>query len=120
MARNRQSAKQAGAKFERVVADHLAERYDDRIDRRVKTGAADKGDIANLRTRDGRRLVVECKDWGGQIKAAEAMAEVEVETENDAALAGVAVIKRKGVSDPGKQWVLTTVEHLLWILKGER
>lgn len=120
MARNRASAKAAGSRFERQVADHLATEYDDRIDRRVKTGAADKGDIAGLRTRDGRRVVVECKDWGGQIKAAEVMAEVDTETENDEALAGVAVIKRKGVTDPSKQWVLTTVEHLLWLLKGER
>lgn len=48
MPRNRQSAKQAGARFERLLADHLAQVFDTRIDRRVKTGARDKEDITGL------------------------------------------------------------------------
>ena len=118
--RNRASAKAAGAKFERTTADWMAEHIDDRIDRRVKTGAKDKGDIAGVRHPvTGARIVVECKDWGGVIKAAEAMGEVEVETVNDNAVAGYAVIKRKGIADPGKQWVLTTVEHMARLIEGK-
>jgi len=38
MPRTRSSAKAAGARFERQIADHLAQVLaDDRIDRRVKT-----------------------------------------------------------------------------------
>ena len=37
-------------------ADGFAATLDDRIDRRVKTGSEDKGDIANVRLPDGRRV----------------------------------------------------------------
>ena len=48
MTRNRQSAKQAGARFERLLADYLAQVFDTRIDRQAKTGAKDKEDITGL------------------------------------------------------------------------
>lgn len=58
MARSRASARAAGTRFERQIADYLADALDDdRIDRRVKTG----GDISGLRIH-GQRLVAECKD----------------------------------------------------------
>lgn len=120
MGRTRASAKSAGSTFERLIADYLAAKVDDRIDRRVKTGAADKGDIANVRLLGGQRVVIECKDYGGQLKAAEWTGEAEVERINDGAVAGVVVAKRRGVSDPGKQWVLLTVDDLIGLLKGER
>ena len=60
MARTRSSAKAAGAKFERDTADYLAAHVDDRVDRRVKTGAKDRGDIGGLRG-IGERGVGECK-----------------------------------------------------------
>ena len=67
MSRTRASAKSAGASFERLVADYLAhELEDDHIDRRVKMGANDRGDIASLRTIRGARVVVEVKNYGGQ------------------------------------------------------
>jgi hypothetical protein len=45
MARNRQSAKSAGSRFERSIADALAAALDDdRIDRRARTGGKDRGD----------------------------------------------------------------------------
>ena len=62
MARTRKSAKAAGARFERLVADYLAaELADDRIDRAPKAGAKDKGDIANVRMGE-HKIVIECKD----------------------------------------------------------
>jgi hypothetical protein len=82
MTRSRASAKAAGARFERVIADHLAEVVDDRIDRRVKTGAADKGDIGGLRVH-GQRVVLELKDYGGQLKAGSWLGEAETERVND-------------------------------------
>lgn len=63
--RSRASAKQAGAKFERLIADYLAKRWDDRIDRKVRTGSKDTGDIANFRTTDDKRITVECKNERG-------------------------------------------------------
>lgn len=119
MTRSRASAKKAGSEFERLIADHLAAVVDDRIDRRVKTGAADKGDIAGLRVH-GQRVVLELKDYGGQLKAGEWLGEAETERVNDQALAGVVVAKRRGTRDPGSQIVLMTVDDLTALLTGSR
>ena len=119
MARSRASAKKAGSDFERKMADCLALWVDDRIDRKVKTGALDKGDIANLRAH-GQKVTVECKDYGGQIKAAEWAAEGAVERENDKALAWVVLAKRRGTTDPLKQWVLMEVGELIALINGNR
>ena len=63
MTRNRSSAKAAGSRFERSIADGLAQALnDDRIDRRVKTGAKDRGDIGGVRIH-GQRLVIEAKEF---------------------------------------------------------
>lgn len=119
MTRSRATAKQAGASFERSIADDLAAKVDDRIDRRVKTGAADKGDIAGLRVH-GRRVVLECKDYGGRILAAEWLREAETERANDGALAGVVVAKRRGTRAPGQQYVLMTIDNLVALINGDR
>ena len=109
MTRSRQSAKQAGSGFERLIADDLATDVDDRIDRRVKTGAADRGDIANVRTVDGRRIVLECKDYGGRYHVSEWLREAETERINDNAAAGVVVAKRRGTRNPDDQVVFMTL-----------
>lgn len=119
MTRTRASAKKAGATFERAVADHLATALnDDRIDRRVKTGAKDRGDIAGLRHM-GQRLVVEVKnvtrtDLSGWVR------EAELERGNDDALAGVVVHKRHGVGALGDQYVTMRLDGLVALLTGER
>lgn len=116
--RTRTSAKAAGARFERLVADYLAEHVDDRIDRRVKSGAKDRGDIAGLRHM-GERVVVECKDvtrWS----PATWLAEADIERGNDDALVGLVVAKRRGIADPGQQLVMLTLADLIALLTGER
>lgn len=118
MARNHQSAKKAGTQFERTIADYLAEHLDDRIDRRVKTGARDCGDIAGVRVH-GQRVVIECKNTA-RINLAGWAAEAAAEAANDGAIAGLVVHKRHGVSDPGKQWVTLTVADLVALLGGDR
>lgn len=119
--RSRATAKAAGARFERLVADGLAEALEDtRIDRKVKTGSKDKGDVANVFTPQGGRVVIECKDRGGQFYAAEWVAEAEAERINDNALAGVVIAKRKGVTDPMQQYVVMTVSELVALLRGDR
>lgn len=121
MSRSRASAKAAGARFERSVADHLAAALGSEwIDRRVTTGAQDRGDIGGVRTRDGRRVVVECKDYGGQIKAGPWVDEAHIEMGNDDAAVGVVVAKRRGTTDPGAQFVLCTVNDLLALLGAPR
>lgn len=119
MTRTRRSAKAAGARHERIVADYLRDRYDDRVDRRVKTGSKDRGDIEGLRTRDGRRLVLEVKNTA-RVDLAGWARELEAEIENDGALTGATVHKRHGVADPAKQWVTLTLEQFVWLLRGER
>ena len=119
MSRSRGSARAAGSRTERVVADYLAQELrDDRIDRRVKRGSSDRGDIGGLRIH-GQRLVAEVKDvaktdlpgWTN---------EAHIEAGNDDALTGVVIAKRRGTTEPGKYWVFMTVDDLLALLTGER
>lgn len=117
MARSHTSAKKAGAAFERQIADHLAQELDDRIDRRVKTGARDRGDIGGVRTPDGRRVVIECKDHGGRLQPAQWVKEAHIEATNDGTDIGLVIAKRRGTTNPADQWVITTVEDLTRLLK---
>lgn len=119
MARSRASARQAGSRFERQVADHLAAAVDDRIDRRVKTGSADKGDIGGVRSAHGHRVVIECKDVA-VLNLAGWVREAEVERANDSAVAGVVAHKRRGTALIGAQYVTMTVDDLCALLTGVR
>lgn len=116
MSRSRASAKKAGSSFERVVADYLNENWDDRIDRRVKTGSADKGDIANLRI-NTRRIVIECKNET-KYDFNNAVNEARTECDNDGALVGFAVVKRHGKADPGEQFLVATLGDFVNFLRG--
>lgn len=118
MTRNRSSARKAGTAFERSIADCLATHVDDRIDRRVKTGAKDRGDIAGIRIH-GQRVVVECKN-ASRLALAEWMREAEDERGNDEALCGLIVHKRHGKGDPLDQWCTFTVRELVALLRGQR
>ena len=117
MPRSRRSAKKAGAAFERLVADYLAGVLDDRIDRRVKTGAADKGDIGGVRDSYGRRVVVECKD-SSRMELPAWTREAHSEAANDGAVVGVVVHKRRGTRNPAEQWVTCTLADLVALVKG--
>lgn len=52
----------AGTRFERLVADYLAGRLGADIDRQVKTGSKDTGDIRGV-SMAGRGIAIECKDY---------------------------------------------------------
>ena len=116
MARNRNSAKQAGARFERIIADFLRDDLDDHIDRRIKTGAKDCGDIANVRDSHNRRIVIEAKDYGGKLNLPQWTKEAHQEAENDGAHVGLVIAKRRGTTDPADQWVAMTVNDLIQLL----
>lgn len=119
MARSRASARAAGSRTERAVADYLAQALDDdRIDRRPRNGSKDRGDIGGLRIH-GKRLVVECKDCARQDLPGW-ISEAHIEAGNDDALVGVVVAKRRGTTDPGRWWVHCTLDDLLALITGER
>jgi hypothetical protein len=119
MSRSRASAKAAGTSFETLVATYLATTFDDRIERRRLAGANDRGDIAGMRVAN-QRVVVECKNYGGQLQVGSWLNEAEVERVNDQALAGLVVAKRRGTTRPGDQIVFLTLENLIALLNGRR
>lgn len=120
MTRSRASAKAAGSRFERQIADRLKSKVSKFIDRKVKTGALDRGDIANVYTLNDKRVVVEVKDYGGRILMGPWMAEAHEEMANDGADAAVVVAKRRGTTKPGEQWVLMTMDDFVVLLGADR
>lgn len=118
LGRSRASAKQAGSRFERDIADALARTVDDRIDRRAKTGSRDKGDIGGVRVH-GQRVVIECKDVS-VLSLGTWVGEAEAERVNDEALAGIVAHKRRGKGDPLDQYVTMTLRDLVALLTGDR
>lgn len=104
--------------METAVAGFLATVLeDDRIERRRLSGAKDRGDIAGLRFM-GDRIVVEVKDYGGQVRITEWLREAEVERGNDDAAAGVVVFKIRGVpyTRPEDQGVAMTLGTFAYFL----
>jgi hypothetical protein len=119
MTRNHASARAAGTRFERIIADYLATILDDdRIDRRPKAGAKDRGDIGGLRIH-GQRIVVECKDTARMSLPAWTK-EAHIEAGNDDALVGVVISKRQGVGDPARQWVHMELRDLVSLITGQQ
>jgi len=117
--RSRATAKAAGSSFETLVASGLADMLDDdRIERRTKNGRLDRGDITGVKTIRGGRVVLEVKDYGGQIHATEWLREAAVETANDDAAISAVVIKKRGTRVPGEQMVLMSLADFACLLQG--
>ena len=117
MPRSRKSAKDAGARFERQIADYLAEALDDeRIDRMVRRGADDRGDIMGVRIHQ-KRIAIECKNVT-RMNLPEWVGEAHREAGNGDALCGLVVSKRHGVGDPGSQWVICELRDLVALITG--
>jgi hypothetical protein len=115
MTRSRASAKAAGSTFERIIADWLAIYVSDVIDRRVKTGSADKGDIGGIRIKT-HRVVMECKNHA-RLNLAGWYAEATLEKQNDDAALGVICHKRHGNAKPQDQWVTMTLVDFAWLIR---
>lgn len=119
MPRNRQSAKKAGTAFENLIASGLRDALaDSGIQRAPRWGAVDKGDIVNVRFH-GQQIVIQTKDVArldlpGWTNAA------KVQQANAGALAGIVIHKRRGTTDPMRQWVTCTVAELVALITGER
>lgn len=115
MSRNRKSAKAAGSRFQRSIADGLAEALNDRnIQVAPLWGAKDKGDIVNVRI-DGHDLVIQTKDVA-RLSLPHGVGGAKVQAVNAQALAGLFVHKRVGTTDPMKQWVSCTVAELVALI----
>ncbi|MBF6254433.1 hypothetical protein IU414_06460 [Nocardia farcinica] len=118
MTRSRASAKAAGTRFETSIARALAAALDDdRIERRAKSGARDRGDIGGVRVH-GQRVVLELKDCARQDLPGW-VREAHEEAGNDGALVGVVIAKRRGVADPMRQWVHMELRDLVALLTGQ-
>jgi hypothetical protein len=123
MVRNRASAKKAGSAFETLVAEYLAMKLADiRIERRVKSGAKDRGDIAGVKTVAGGHVVVEAKNQARD-GLPQWIKEAEIERKNDdavtgATVAGVVAHKKHGSAKPGEQYVTMTLETFTVLLRG--
>lgn len=111
MSRTRRSAKAAGAKFEKDVADYLEG------ERRRLAGSKDTGDIAGVPL-GGRQLVIECKNTA-QMKLAQWWSEADAERGNvkdTEPVHAVVAHKRHGKGAPEDQWVTLTLGELRDIL----
>lgn len=115
MGRNLKSAKAAGSRFERLIADHLNDRlYGLNVDRQVKTGVRDSGDIAGVHLA-GKRVAIECKNVT-RMDLPKWTREAHTEAGNIGAAVGVVVHKRHGNGKPEDQWVTMTVTDLVTII----
>lgn len=118
MSRSRKSAKAAGARFEREVADYLADALDDdRVDRMPRRGADDRGDVMGVRAH-GKRVTVECKNCA-RTNLPEWVDEAHREAGNSDSLVGVVVSKRHGVGDPAAQWVHMELRDFVALITGQ-
>lgn len=120
MSRTRASAKQAGTSFETLVTKYLAEHAPtgDFIERRRLQGAKDTGDIAGVRTADGKRIAVEVKNVK-KLALGPWIDEAHVEALNDGAALGVVVHKRHGKGDPALQHVTMSLRDFLVLIGGD-
>jgi hypothetical protein len=114
---SRASAKKAGASFESFIAGYFAAYVGDRVERRTKNGSKDRGDISGLRHM-GEWLVVETKDYGGQLNVGPWPNETKIERLNDDASVGLVVAKRRGKARPEEQLVLMTLADFVSLLTG--
>lgn len=120
MSRSRQSAKQAGARFARIIADGFKENGFKFSDKKPLYGAKDRGDIGGVHTISGDAVTIECKDYAGQFQVGTWLKEVAEERINDSGIAGVVIAKRRGKTDPLDQVCFMEVRDLIAILTGER
>lgn len=136
MARSRASARKAGADFELRQAEYWRDalRQPD-IHVGGKQGVKDKGDLLGIQLHFPHHgnLTAECKNEAPPPKLGTWFKEAAVERKNNNAViwrgiekievespATIVIHKRHGTTDPGKQWVHTTVEEIIALIAGNR
>lgn len=111
---NRNGAK--GSSFERLMADWFKAQWSQYVDRKVKTGGKDTGDIGNFWV-GSHEVTIECKNLKSYDLAG-AVSEAEQESLNAATLCGVAIVKRKGKGQPADQYVVMTAHSFIKLLRA--
>ena len=111
--------KKKGTAFESATAAYFSERLGYQVERRTLSGINDRGDLAGVRTKDGRELVIECKDHR-VYELAEWMREARREGVNAGTL-GVVVFHAAGVGlgRMGDQYVLMGLSELCDLIGGD-
>ena len=111
-----------GSAFERQEADYFKENWPDGaaefIDRQVKLGSRDVGDLANVRL-GKHKIAVELKNVKA-MSLATWLKEAREEAENLDAIAGIVVHKRVKHGHAGAQYVTMTVDDLINIIHAAR
>lgn len=109
--RSNRSARAAGSLAETKVAKYLAaELEEDRIERRVKNGKNDRGDVSGVKTIRGARVVIEVKDRA-RLDLAGWVREAEIEAGNDGAAVFMVWHKKVGKGHPA-DWYVTMPGHV--------
>lgn len=113
---SRETAK--GTSFERMVADYLASELGQQVDRQVRYGNKDRGDIAGLRV-GGWPCVVECKNCK-RMDLPQWLSEAEAERENAEASYGIVAHKRRGCGKArmGETYVTMTLDTFCDMVRG--
>ena len=101
--------KRRGAQWEARLVEWLQANGFPRADRLHLSGAADIGDVT-LTDRDGDRWCIEAKDCG-QWSLGVWWAETTKEASNRGDMHKILVIRRRGSTDPGAAWVVTTLDE---------
>ena len=99
-----------GTQFETAIVNHILA-YGLPAQRMPKYGTRDRGDI-HIHDGAGDLWVIEAKNRKGY-DLPTAMAQLAAEKENAGAMFGVAVIKRNGVGDVGRSFVVCELDDWL-------
>jgi hypothetical protein len=111
------SARSAGSRFERQVADYLSKVLGDSdIDRQIKMGRKDVGDVRGVYFR-GSRVVVECKNHK-RMSLSEWIGEAEKEAGNADTEYSVIVHKRRQFGGASDQYVTMTLKTFAAFIAG--
>ena len=124
--RARSTATASGTRLERDVADALADLWQPSIDRKVKTGAKDQGDIGGM-TVGGCPVVIECKNvrkialgtWWAEARqeALHLYGSMTTKGRTPRDVHAIVVTKRHGMSTGKDQWVVMPVWQLVHLLE---
>lgn len=99
------SSRRKGAGHERDVIKWLRARGRPHVERRIPGMADDRGDLTGW-----PGVVVECKN-AARIELGSWLTQLEAEMVVAEADTGVLVIKRRGMTDPGRYYAVTTLDR---------
>lgn len=106
------AARDKGLKFEREVRDYLRG-HGFPVERIPPGMRNDRGDLSGLPD-----LVVEIKNYKDTTRAIrEGLADLEIEQANADTTFGTVIVKRRGVTDPGRQLAVLELWQLVGLLK---